>query len=111
LIDEDADCKAIDRPRIRERITMPGRLAGTICLLAAISAGLTGCKSGGFGMNPFGRSAQWEPEVEETKTSEWRSGMSNMRNAKDQESTEDRLDKLIWSDTARDINRSLGGSL
>ena len=90
---------------------MPRRLAGTLCLLAVACGGMAGCASTGFGLKPFSRSAQWEPEVEDAKPSDWRSGVSNMRKDSDKASNEDRLDKLIWSDTARDINRSLGGNL
>ena len=89
------------------------RLALTVCLLAVTGSGMVGCVSSGLGLfKPFGRGEQHEPEVEEeTKPNDWRSAPSGMRNDKDQKSSEDPLDKLIWSSEARDINRSLGGAL
>lgn len=91
----------------RELMLRPARLI--VCLLACV-AGLAGCSSG-LGGKLTGRSEQWEPDVEETQPTDWRSGPSSLRSKGDRASSEDRLDKFIWSDTARDINRSLGGSL
>ena len=91
------------------------RLTGILCLLAITCGGLAGCASMGMGKSkPFGRNEQWEPEVTEDSkgsASDWRSAPSNLRQGSARASKEDRLDRLIWSDEARDINRSLGGSL
>jgi hypothetical protein len=90
---------------------MPRRLAGLLCLLAVACGGLAGCSTSGmFGKSPFA-SEQWEPEVEDTGSNEWKSAPSKLRKGKSKESSEDPLDKLFWSEEARDINRSLGGSL
>ena len=89
---------------------MSRRLAGILCLIA-ISCGLAGCASG-FGL--FGKSKkseQWEPEIVDDKPSDWRSEPSKLRSSSSRKSSEDPLDKFIWSSEARDINRSLGGSL
>jgi hypothetical protein len=90
---------------------MPRNLSVVVCLMIVIG-GLSGCTSTGlFRSRPFGHE-QWEPDVEEeTKSSDWRSEPSQLRKSKgmDKAPKENALDKLIWSDTARDINRNLGG--
>ncbi len=89
---------------------MPRYLTVSLCLLA-LSCGAMGCASSGL----FGRKAvasdQWEPEVEASNAADWRSSPSNLRQGKARKSSEDPLDKFIWSEEARDINRSVGGSL
>jgi len=92
---------------------MPPRFAMILCLLA-VTCSLSGCASSGFGVSkskPFGRDGQWEPEVDETKSSDWRSTPSNLRKGKDRESSEDPIDKWLWSDESREISRNLGGRL
>jgi hypothetical protein len=74
---------------------MPRYLTVSLCLLA-LSCGAMGCASSGL----FGR-----------KTVDWRSSPSNLRQGNARKSSEDPLDKFIWSDEARDINRSVGGAL
>ncbi|MBS0202596.1 MAG: hypothetical protein JSS49_06820 [Planctomycetes bacterium] len=85
------------------------RLAGILCLVT-LACGAAGCSSMGLGKS-FGKNEQWEPPVEEGIPKPPRNSASALRAGKDQESTENAIDKLIWSDTARDINRNLGGSL
>lgn len=89
---------------------MSRRLALFLCLLT-LSSGAIGCATSGL----FGRKTvagdQWEPEVEASNTSDWRSAPSNLRQGRARKSSEDPLDKFIWSDEARDINRSVGGAL
>ena len=93
-----------------------------ILLLSIICGGLPGCAGLGLaglgltgsGLNRAGfrKGEQWEPEVEEASTNkDWRNAPSTLRKGSDRKSTEDPIDKLLWSDEARDINRSLGGSL
>ncbi|MFO1041540.1 MAG: hypothetical protein U0941_07110 [Planctomycetaceae bacterium] len=89
---------------------------GLILLLAVTCGGLSGCTSGfGFDRAKFAKGEQWEPDVEEepasTPPKDWRNGASNLRSPNARKSNEDPIDKLLWSDEARDINRSLGGSL
>jgi len=92
---------------------MPRRFAVILCLIAIACSGAVGCAS--MMGKSFNRNAQWEPDVEESeaaaKPPDWRSGPSSLRNSKERKSEENVVDRLIWSDQARDINRSLGGSL
>jgi hypothetical protein len=77
-------------------------------LLVAMSS-VTGCSSGfGFGkMKPFAKSEQWEPDVEQPKT-DWRSDAGKLGRGNRRAEKEDPLDKILWSDQARDINRNMG---
>lgn len=113
VIDAAFICKAIDYRRKLERSDMSHRFATILCLLA-ITSSVTGCASSGFGVSkskPFGKEGQWEPEVDETKSSDWRSTPSSLRKGKDKESSEDPIDKWLWSDESREISRNLGGRL
>lgn len=77
-------------------------------MLVAMSS-MTGCSSGfGLGkMNPFAKSEQWEPDAEQPKT-DWRSDAGKLGRGNRRSEKEDPLDKLLWSDQARDINRNMG---
>ena len=80
-------------------------------LLVILSVGSVGCSSQGFGnlkkMGPFAKSEQWEPEVEEAK-SDWRSDAGKIGRGNRKSEAQDPLDKILWSDQARDINRNMG---
>lgn len=87
------------------------RISLFLCLVA-VAIGTTGCSMPGvYGKQRGVANDQWEPDVEATTNSDWRSAPSNLRQGAARKSTEDPLDKLIWSDEARDINRSVGGAL
>ena len=79
-------------------------------LLVVLSAATSGCSSSGFGFGkskPFAKSEQWEPDVEEPK-SDWRSDAGKLGRGNRRAEKEDPLDKILWSDQARDINRNMG---
>ena len=78
-------------------------------LLIAVAAATSGCSSGlGLGkLNPFAKSEQWEPEVDGPKT-DWRSDAGKLGRGNRRAEKEDPLDKILWSDQARDINRNMG---
>lgn len=86
-------------------------VAGFLCLLA-LACGSVGCASMGLG-KAFTKNQQWEPPVDEEEgiPKAPRSAPSALRSSKDQESNENFIDKLMWSDTSREISRNLGGSL
>lgn len=114
VTDGTANCNA-GIVRELERSDMLRSATGIVCLCALACGLLAGCAGSGLGLNKkhaFGKDEQWEPDVEAApKTADWKSAPSNLRKGKAKESSEDPIDKLIWSDTARDINRNLGGSL
>ena len=79
-------------------------------LLVVLSAATSGCSSSGFGFGkskPFAKSEQWEPKVEENK-SDWRSEAGKIGRGNRRSEKEDPLDKFLWSEDARDINRNMG---
>ena len=80
-------------------------------LLVVLSAAMSGCSSPGFGIlkkaGPFAKKEQWEPEVEESK-SDWRSDAGKLGRGNRKSENEDPLDKILWSEQARDINRNMG---
>ena len=79
-------------------------------LLVVLSAATSGCSSSGLGIGkskPFAKSGQWEPDVEETK-SDWRSDAGKIGRGNRRSEAEDPLDKILWSEQARDINRNMG---
>ena len=78
-------------------------------LLVAVSAAASGCSSGfGFGKSkPFAKSEQWEPNADAPQT-DWRSDAGKLGRGNRRSEKEDPLDKLLWSDQARDINRNMG---
>jgi hypothetical protein len=95
---------------------MSRRIAFVLCGLS-MAASLAGCASQGMGMNKsnlFGRNQQWEPEVEPEETvstsSDWKKAPSSFRKSSGKSYSEDPIEKLISSDQAREINRSLDGS-
>lgn len=88
---------------------MRRRTACCYALLIIFTVATTGCSSGlGFSkMNPFAKSEQWEPEVEEAKT-DWRSDAGKIGRGNRRAEKQDPLDKILWSDQAKDINRNMG---
>ena len=80
-------------------------------LLIILSAATLGCSSSGFGFmkkaGPMGKSEQWEPNVDAPQT-DWRSDAGKLGRGNRRSEKEDPLDKLLWSDQARDINRNMG---
>ena len=115
MIDARIKCKAnVPRPN-SERLDMLRHHVGLILLLAVTCSGLSGCASGfGFNRTKFAKGEQWEPDVEEeaaAPSKDWRKSASSLRSESNRKSNEDPIDKLLWSDESRDINRSLGGSL
>lgn len=82
----------------------------TFGLMVACLAAASGCSSSGFGIGkskPFAKKEQWEPDVEETK-SDWRSDAGKIGRGNRKAEAEDPLDKLLWSEEARNINRNMG---
>lgn len=77
-------------------------------IVMCLSAGL-GCSSGlGFGKSkPFAKGEQWEPETGEKKV-DWRSDAGKIGRGNRRMEKEDPIDKLLWSDQAKDINRNMG---
>ena len=94
---------------------MDRRHVGIILLLAIACGGLSVCANGfGFNRDKFAKGEQWEPEIDEQDSpteNDRRGTPSSLRSQSSRKSNEDPIDKVIWSDQARDINRSLGGSL
>ena len=80
-------------------------------LLVVLSATTPGCSSQGFGIfkktGPFAKSEQWEPDIEEPKA-DWRSDAGKIGRGNRKSEPQDPLDKVLWSDQARDINRNMG---
>jgi len=79
-------------------------------LLVVVSAATSGCSSSGLGLGkskPFAKSEQWEPDVEETK-SDWRSDAGKIGRGNRKSEAQDPLDKILWSEEARNINRNMG---
>ena len=83
----------------------PVFVVGLLVVLSAAS----GCSSGfGFGKSkPFAKSEQWEPDVESPKA-DWRSDAGKLGRGNRRAEKEDPLDKFLWSEDARDINRNMG---
>ncbi len=81
----------------------------TFGLLVAFSAATSGCSSGfGFGKSrPFAKSEQWEPDVDQPK-SDWRSDAGKLGRGNRRSEKQDPLDKILWSEQARDIERNMG---
>jgi hypothetical protein len=79
----------------------------TFGLLVTVVAATSGCSSGFGKSKPFAKSEQWEPDVDEPKT-DWRSDAGKLGRGNRRSEKEDPLDKLLWSDQARDINRNMG---
>jgi len=70
-----------------------------------------GCSSPGSNfsnLNPFQKNEQWEPDVTEKKAKDWRSDAGSIGRGNRRSESEDPLDKLLWSDQAREINRNVG---
>ena len=62
----------------------------------------------GFGKSrPFAKKEQWEPDVE-AASNDWRSDAGKLGRGNRRAEKEDPLDKLLWSQDARDINRNMG---
>ena len=86
------------------------RTVSILALLVIVSAATSGCSSSGFGFGkskPFAKNGQWEPDVEETKT-DWRSDAGKIGRGNRKSEAQDPLDKILWSEQARDINRNMG---
>jgi hypothetical protein len=115
VIDDRVNCKANVSRSNSERVDMLRHHVGLILLLAITCGGLSGCASGfGFNRTKFAKGEQWETDIEEeaaAPSKDWRNSASTLRSPSNRKSNEDPIDKLLWSDESRDINRSLGGSL
>ncbi len=86
------------------------RPVALFALLIAVSTATLGCSSSGFGLGKsksFAKNEQWEPDVDEPK-SDWRSDAGKIGRGNRRAEGEDPLDKILWSDQARDINRNMG---
>lgn len=73
---------------------------------------LSGCAAPGLGLDksrPFAKGEQWEPEIDQADSSDWRSTPASLRSEKKKASRMDPVDELLWSDEARDIGRNVGG--
>ncbi len=81
-------------------------------LFAMLLITVQGCSSSGTGL--FNKKAglmskgdQWEPETDGPKT-DWRGDAGKIGRGNRRAEREDPLDKLLWSEQARDINRNTG---
>ncbi|WLD10563.1 hypothetical protein [Planctellipticum variicoloris] len=73
--------------------------------MATLAVGNVGCSTFG-GRSVFSRDKQWEPDAgEEDK---WADVGKEARGNRRVEKNRDPIDKLLWSDEAQQINRSLG---
>lgn len=73
--------------------------------IASLAGGIAGCSTFG-GRSVFNRDKQWEPDVgEEDK---WADVGKEARGNRHVEKNRDPIDKLLWSDQAQQINKSLG---
>jgi hypothetical protein len=73
--------------------------------LASLAGSLAGCSAFG-GRSVFNRDKQWEPELE--SEDKWGDVGKEGRGNRRVEKNRDPIDKLLWSDQARQINESLG---
>jgi len=82
----------------------------TLSFIVLFMSFATGCSSSSFKFSkliPSARKEQWEPEIEQTKA-DWRTDAGKIGRSNRRAETEDPLDKLLWSDEARQINRNVG---
>lgn len=86
------------------------RISLTIVLLTVAGLGAVGCSSSPLNIGkskPFAKGEQWEPDTDEPKA-DWRAEAGKLGRGNRRYEAEDPIDKLLWSEQAREINQNMG---